>query len=313
MPGIQDIKTLLDIAKDVSSKISGEKMDSLQIECMNYLGKYVTTITADNAFAKFIRTNGKLNFPYDTVYNAKVYAIKPIPTGIPDAVIRQSDKLTIDLTKCKDCEIVRVEVDYRMNKECIQGLIHCRSSPEPLADSMRYHLSALLVDPLSLVRGFSEVDIEEFPVTASVNIQENLDTTYPILGTIRKLKEIENKILSINNPHKGVEVIALQKDRAKLIRKIQREAPDKIMKEIIGILGPSKFLKYLKVDERDFRIHNCEWSGVDTLMSMSSFTIPRHIEVTTRTDLSLKKPASKGQLMYDSSKFEKDIADVLKK
>ncbi|MHC1709610.1 MAG: hypothetical protein AB9819_04310 [Methanomassiliicoccales archaeon] len=312
MSGIQDMKSLLDIAKEVSSKISGEKLDSLQIECMNYLGKYVTTITADNAFAKFIRKSGTLDFSYDTVYNARVYSIKPIMIGIPDAVIKKSDRITIDLTKCKDSEILRVEVDYRLERSCVQGLIHHRSSPEPLADAMKYHLSAQLVDPSSLIKGFSEVDVEEYPVTASVNIQEYLDTTYPILGTIRKLKDIENKMLSISDPRKGVEIIGLQKERSRLIKKIQREAPNTIMKEIVSILGPMKFLKYLKVDERDFRLHNCEWSGVDSLMSVSNFTIPRHIEVTTRTDLTLKKPASKGQLTYNSGKFEEDITDIIK-
>lgn len=313
MAGVQDVKALLDIAKEISTKIAGEKQDSLQIECMNFLGKYVSTITADNAFARYIRRNGKLDFSCELVYNAKVYSIKPFLNEIPGAVMKKDDRLTIDLTKCDECDIVRVEIDYRMNKECVQGLIHHRSSPEPLADSMKYHLSAQLKDPSSLVRGFSEIDVEEYPVTASVNIQENLDTTYPILSTVRKLKGLENQILSIKDPRKGVEIIALQRERSKLINKIQREAPDKIMSEIIGLLGPLKFMKYLKVDDRDFRIHNCEWSGVDSLMSISNFTIPRSIAVITRTDLSLKRPASKGQLLYDSGKFEEDLQGVIKK
>ena len=67
-----------------------------------------------------------------------------------------------------------LEISYRMDNEWLRRIVRSRTSPEPLEDALKYHLSAQLKDPSSLVSGFSEFQIEEYPVSARVHIQQDI-------------------------------------------------------------------------------------------------------------------------------------------
>jgi len=189
-------------------------------------------------------------------------------------------------------------------------MVKSRSSPEPLQDRTRFHLQAQLTDPESLVKGFSEIEINEFPVSAFVYVQENLDTAYPMMATIRRLRDLDHQVLCNRDPHAGVKISRLQMERHRVFMKVKREAPDRILKEVLNLLGPSKFVNYLTA-EADFRLFNCEWTGADALLSYLGFSLPRGISVISRTDLSYNRPVSKGHLTYDSGRFQKDIEDAI--
>lgn len=157
---VRDAKELLTIAKKVSTQIKGEKTDSLRLECMNSLGVYTTTVTVGSVFSKWVQklSSNDPKFSMAEVYNVRVHELKPVMREITSDVKREEDgQIIIDLKKCLDLEMFRLEIYYRMNESSLSALVHSRSSPEPFKDDMRYHLSAQLVDPPSLIRGFSEV------------------------------------------------------------------------------------------------------------------------------------------------------------
>jgi hypothetical protein len=311
---VRDAKELLAIAKCLSKQIKGDKADSIRLECMNSLGVYTTTVTVGNVFSKWVQKLSKNNprFPTTDVYNVRIHELKPIMREISSDVKREQDgEIIVDLKKCLDLEMFRLEVYYRMNPNSLNALVHSRSSPEPFKDEMKYHLSAQLIDPPSLVKGFSEVDIEDYPVEARIHIQEKIDLALPSIKTFKKIRRIETEMLSEYDPRKAFKMIQLQKERHALRTRLIKDNPIQSLRDLVIFLRPSKFLTYLKILE-DFRLHECSW-GARFLEIAGSISLPEEMVIMTRTDLNLKKPAAKGILEYHESAFSNDVRQILTK
>ena len=317
MSDISDANDLLRLAKEMSTWIKGDKFDSLRIDCMNNIGIYSTTINVESKLSKWVERLGKTTrkFSPDDVYFVKVYGLKPIPQRIEEAVYMHNNEINLDLNKVLGLDSFRLEVGYRMNEEWLDGLIRSRSSPEPLQDNLKYHLSAQLKDPNSLVDGFSEFEVEEFPVTANVQIQENINMNIP--SYVKHLSGIEAEILSDYDPRHGIMVMQkvkqLQKKKAGLKKKLGKKDLLEKLNEVTLFLRPTKFMNYIKMDsQNDFYLHNCEW-GADLFRTLGMMAFPTKMKVITRTDLTLKNPATSGEMIYESRKFSEKIRDIFEK
>lgn len=312
MSELRDSYNLLKLVKELSSWIKGDKSDALRLECMNGLGVYTTTINVQSKFSKWINKIDSClkELPRNLVYDAKMHAIKPYPERIEGAIHHMKDKVVVDLSKGLKYDMFRLEVSYRMDEEWLSSLVHKRSSTEPLKDAMKYNLSAQLIDPPSLAKGFKRVDIDEFPISARVHIRENISTALPLMKTYLRMVEIEKEILSDYDPRHATKVIGLQQERHRLKKRIEREDPQRTLSELMVFLRPTKFQQYLRTEE-DFRLHKCEWG--ELFEKLGAIAFPKAMEVITRTDLTLNNPASKGVLVYESGKFIKDIGSLMKK
>jgi len=317
MSRISDSKDLLKIAKELSTWIKGEKYDSLRIDCMNHIGIYSTTINVESKLAKWVERIGKTSKKFSThnVYFVKVYGLKPVPQRIEEAVIVHDNEINLDLNKVLDFDSFRLEVGYRMDDAWLDGLIRARSSPEPLQEDLKYHLSAQIKDPNSLIDGFSEFEIEEFPVTANVQIQENINMNIP--SYVKQLSEVEAEILSDYDPRHGIKVMQkmklLQMKKAGLKKKLGKKDLMEKLNEVSLFLRPSKFIDYVRMDsQNDFYLHNCEW-GTDLFRTLGMMSLPTKMNVVTRTDLTLKRPATSGEMIYEASKVSEGIRTIFEK
>lgn len=307
MSTISDAKGLLEIAEKISKWIAGDKQDSLRIDCMNDLGIYTTTVHVESKFSKWVQKIGKISkkFNPEDVYNVKVYAINP-PSGlIEGAVYTENNEIILDLNKVLNYDMFGLEVSYRMDTEWLKSLVSSRNSPEPLEDALRYNLSAQLKDPYSLTKGFSEFQVEEYPVTARVHIQENINLNIP--DYVKRMTKLESKMLGDYNPRDGIKIMSLQRERARLKKDLGEEDLMTKLSQFSVFLRPQKFVNYItNVPGSDFRLHNCEW-GELFFRALGMVTLPKVMNVTSRTDLTLKKPAASGKMIYESGKFSKDI------
>ena len=313
MGKIQDTKDLLEIVGKLSKAIVGEKSDSLRFECMNSLGIYSTTINVESGFSRWVRKMGSSNpkFSLDQVYSVKVYGIKPVPRRIDTAVRTESDQIILDLRKVLDEDVVRVEVAYKMDEDWLEGLVRARSSPEPLQDKQKWNLSAQLKDSSSLISGFSEMEIEEYPVTARVHIKEQINTNIP--SYMKQMAEIEAEIQADYDPRHAVKVIGLQKRKAQLKSKFGKKDLITKLNEMSTFLRPSKFTNYVQMaTDQDFKLHGCEW-GTEIFRALGMMPLPSKMNIISRTDLSLQKPATSGVMIYESGKFESDIKKLFSK
>lgn len=310
MGKIADTKDLMDVVGKFSRFIVGDKSDSLRIDCMNGIGYYFSTVDVETRFSKWVKKRGKITYEFnqDEVYSVRVFSVKPTPRRIDEAVGIQDGKFTLDLNKVLKEDVFRLEVGYRMDESWLEGMVRARSSPEPLQDAQKWHLSAQLIDPTSLIGGFSEVEIEEYPVSARVHIKEQINTNIP--SYVVKMAEIEAEILSDYDPHHAIKVIGLQKKKARLKRRLSEQDLMTQLNELSIFLRPNKFLNYVSMpSEQDFRLHCCEW-GSEVFRALGMMPLPSKMNVTSRADLNLDKPAASGSMIYQTKKFETDVQNV---
>lgn len=306
---IKDIGTLLSSAKDFSTWIAGEKFESLIIDCKNYRGIHSTTILANSISAKLSRSEfPKLKkFDPNQVYDIKVYSIRPHPKRINDAVTRSPSEYILNFNKLLSYDEFRIDIEYLMDVEFIDGLVRRRSSPEPLDDATKFHLSAQLRDSSSLIHGFSEIEIEEYPVTAEVPIQNDISLQIP--DNMKKLARIESALLG--EMDRGVKkVMGLHQEKIRLMKDRDEEVIKKLI-EVQKFLNPTQFLTYLdRKSIGDFRLDSCMPGDLSRFLGLVQ--LPSKMRVVSRTDLSLDSPAKSGELVYESKKFGEDINTLLK-
>lgn len=310
MSKIQDTTELLGIIKTVSELIRGEKKNSLRIECMNGLGVYGTHIKVDSKFSKWVNglTHGSMEVPASQVYEVRTTGFSPYPQTIKGNITKYDEKLIIDLKPALKFDLFSIEISYRMDDEFLKGLVRARSSPEPLRDQVRYELSAQLRNLEGLELGFSEVDIEEFPVSARVHIADRINMNVP--KYVKELLKIETEILDERNPHAGMKVVELQRKKTQLLRRLGKASLADKIKDLSLVLTPSHFINYVKTIE-DFKLHHCE-RGTEFFRALGMLQLPKSMNVISRTDLNLKKPAAKGTMIYESRKFDEEIAYMFK-
>jgi hypothetical protein len=142
-----------------------------------------------------------------------------------------------------------------------------------LADETKHDLSAQLTDPNSLTKGFTEVEVEEFPVTARIYVKENIDTALPGLQTYKEPRAIETAMLEDYDSRHGFKIAAMQAWRGALRKQLLQESPQEALATLMSILRPIKFLSYLRIDQ-DFRMHKCAW-GLRSLRSLEVSSCPR--------------------------------------
>lgn len=312
METLRNVKQLLEVGKDLSSWIKGEKFESLRIVCKEHehQGIYAATVHVGSIFAKqYTKRFGLVRrFNPLEVFEVRVYGLRPISKRIYDAVEYTSTEIVLNLRKVIDLnlESFRLEVVYRMDDASLRGLVRSRSSPEPLENKKLYHLTAQLKDPNSLIAGFSECEVEEYPVTVDVLIQEDINTNIP--HYIKRMSEIEAEILEDYDPHHGVKIVELQKKRAGLKKRLGKEDLRGKLNELSLFLRPAKFRNnYIELGEKkDFILDHCRW-GADIFRALGLLMLPKTMEILTRTNLNLDKCAASGVMIYESGKFSEDV------
>ncbi|WP_135609679.1 hypothetical protein [Methanococcoides sp. AM1] len=305
---IKDLNSLAHISEKVSNKMNVEKKNSLRLECMNGFGIHTTHMKVDGRFSKWMNglTNGTLELPKSKVYDIKTTGFSPFPEVIKDNVYEKEDRCIIDLKPALKFDLFSVEISYRMDDSFLKSLVNTRSSPEPLTDKVKYELSAQLKNPEGLRMAFSEIDIEEFPMTARVHVADRINTNVP--DYVKEMVKLESEILNDRNPHSWVKEKQLKHRKVQLQRKLGKgDLLDKVQ-DLSSLLTPNNFMNYVQIMD-DFKLSECE-RGSEFFRALGSCQLPKFMNVVSRTDLSLEKPASRGTMTYDSKKFGEEIINL---
>lgn len=303
-------KELLEFAKSLSEKIrSADTKTSLRIECDNNVGYHTHYFKIDGVFTKWFTslTKGKLIIPASRVYSVKTIGHSPFPQEIYRNVTYEGTNVIIDLNPAMKFDFFSIEVGLKMDSEYVKNLVRARAPVETFEDRIHYHLSAQLKNPESLQLGFSDIEIEEFPVTARVHLTERINTHVP--EYIKELVKVNSEMFDDRNPHRTpIEIKVLDRKRVKLLRKLGKATLEQKIQELAQLLTDTHFTSYLSTKE-DFRLDRCERS-VELFRAIGMFQLPKFMNVVSRTDLNLKKPAAKGDLIYHSKKFEEEIERI---
>jgi hypothetical protein len=305
---LKNTEELLNIAKDVSNWLKAEKSESLRIDCLHFTGAYSTRVETNDTLKRMSIDSIQRKKAFDPrlVYDVKAYGELQKEIRIYDAVHRDNNVITLDLNKLVNYEKFRVEINYRMSTEFFYGLIMARASPEPLDESTKYHLSAQLKDPENLNAGFSEIDVEDFPVYVDVHMKQNINTN--IAPFLKKLSIAESHLLQFEDEHNIREIVKLKQQQTRLKRKGGNKDVATWLNEMRDFLQPRHFLHYIDEDQSgQFRLYNCEWGNL--FQALGLVPLPEKMRVINRTDLTIDTPAKSGEIVYKSHKFSQEFKE----
>jgi hypothetical protein len=166
-------------------------------------------------------------------------------------------------------------------------------------------MSAKLKHPkaLSDYAHYGRFDLRDVDVTVDVGVHNELKTTIPT-ALIQRVKTFFD-IMGETDPRQQLKAVPRLRKLA-LSDTAGREF--KILVDLEALFFPEEFSKYVDV-AKDFRYSTC-YKGKE-FYELPVPMIPKRMNVVSRADLTLEKPAVEGTLIYKSTLFVDAIRAIV--
>ena len=204
-----------------------------------------------------------------------------------------------------DTDAISLSVSYEIDDpSLLNDVVDKAQAHEPSGvDKNEYWMSAQLKHPKVLRQNFGRFDLRDVDVTVDVGVHNELKTTIPP-AYVSRLKTFSN-IMAEKDPRR--QYLAIPQLR-KLAKEKTAGRELEILGDLEGLFMPGTFSKYVDI-LKDFRYSNC-YKGKECL-ELPMDIIPKKMNVISRTDLTLEKPASEGTLVYKTSQFMDAIKKIV--
>ena len=295
---------LLDYAKKIEQnanetfRIDGREMTIL---CPEQVQKYsLSLISKQNSFF-----NNKAKFELGKVRRATVRSLVGLEKI--DAINISKTGFELNLKKLKPGERYNLDVEYAIDDpNFLNSLVNREVVKEaPKENGTEYWMVAQLKHVESLKSDYGRIDLQDVDFNVDVGVHQDVTTKIPEgfkdqieiisqltkkIGRSEKFK-LFNKLLTVQNkPQSGKEF--------------------EILSNIAELFSATKFKKFVDVSQ-DFHYYNCEKGS--NIYDYSFVSWPKFMKITSRTDLNLNKPASKGTLTYKRTNFMSEIEKLFEK
>lgn len=290
------------------SKIDKNINDTFQIDgremtvlCPESIQKYsISLISKKNSFF-----HNKARFELGKVRRVNIRSLVGLESI--DAVNLTENGFELNLKKLKPNERYHLDIEYSLDDpRFLESLVNREVVKEtPHNDSTEYWLVAQLKHLESLKSDYGRIDLRDIDFNVDVGIHQDVNTKVPegFKDQVETLSQLTKK--------KG------RDEKFKLFRKlmtIQNRPQGGREFEILGsmaeLFSPMSFRKFVDVSQ-DFHYFNCEKGSNVYDYSFASW--PKFMKITSRTDLGLDKPASKGTLIYKRSDFMSEMERIFAK
>lgn len=237
----------------------------------------------------------KIEFPVPSITRITTTSLSPMPRSIRGAVKKlPSGEGYVLFPKLlpPDSEIISMSITYELQDlSLIDDLVHRTQTHEGGGTEQdEYWMHAQLKHPKVLAERFGRFDLRDVAVTVDVAVHNELRLAIP--GPFITRLKIFFDLLKETNPRQQFKVIPTLRRLAKH-KTAGREF--EIFKDLDALFVPSEFSKFLEVF-KDFRYSTC-YRGRE-YFELPIEKIPKKMEVVSRADLTLDKPASDGILLY---------------
>lgn len=277
--------------------IDGREMTIL---CPESVQKYSLSIISKNNFSQ-----SKARFELGKVRRAEIRSVVGLESH--DAINILESGFELKLSELQYGQRYLLDVEYAIeDPNFLDSLVNRAIDREaPNENNTEYWMVAQLKHLSALKSEYGRIDLRDVDFNVDVGIHQDVNTKVPDdfkdqLKTIVELLQkkgrdekfkLYHKLLSLQNkPHAGHEF--------------------EILGSLVALFSPPTFKKFINVSQ-DFQYYKCEKST--NVYDYSFMVWPKFMKVTSRTDLGLHKPASKGTLVYKKTDFMSEIEDLFKK
>lgn len=307
---------------------------SIKIDCKNNIAISSSYISADSPRKVLLNLNKK-RFDINKVSKLNVYCMHPFPCRIDDAVsidnntwILNSNKIFDFLTPTGEkVETFRIEAQCHLEAGFIHSLARGDSSPEPLDNPTKYHLTAGLIDPskiLDLYKAGCEID--DLPVVANVQIQNEIKLNKYIqtvlYATSKKrnvLDKTQNDVTKsrMYNPHDIRWKFQQQEEEVRMRKLFDSTKYEKKIQGILTFLASKELYQYIHHTYNQGQKQNIfRMQGIKPnadMWTIAGYRIPKIMDVTSATNLSITKPAAYSELVYEQESIIQKFESILEK
>ena len=290
------------------SKIDQNINDTFQIDgremtvlCPESVQKYsVSLISKKNSFF-----HNKARFELGKVRRANIRSL--IGLKSIDAITLTKNGFELDLKKLRPGERYSMDIEYSLDDpRFLESLVNREVVKEtPHEDSTEYWLVAQLKHLESLKSDYGRIDLRDIDFNVDVGVHQDVNTKIPdgFKDQVETLSQLTKK--------KGrSEKFKLFQKLMSIQNKPQGGKEFEILGNISELFSPMSFRKFVDVSQ-DFHYYNCEKGSNVYDYSFASW--PKFMKITSRTDLGLDKPASKGTLIYKKSDFMSEMEHIFAK
>ena len=256
-----------------------------------------------------------IEFSDPSIIRVSASSLHPFPRTVREAVrkgVYEDGRVVYALFPellPQDSDLISMTVSYRINDiSVLKDLVDRQKAHEPSGpEKNEYWMSAKLKHPKALIEHahFKRFDLRDVDVTVDVGIHNELKATIP-RPFIRRLKMFFD-IMAETDPRRAHLAIP-QLRRLARTKTAGREF--KILVDLESLFLPGSFSKYVDVT-KDFRYSDC-YKGKD-FYELPVQMIPRKMNIISRADLTLEKPAAEGILIYKNKLFVDAIEEVMRK
>jgi hypothetical protein len=205
-----------------------------------------------------------------------------------------------------ECDLISLTTSYQIDDpSLLDDLVDRAKGHEPSGpEKNEYWMHAQLKHPKALRdSGFGRFDLNDVDVTVDVGVHNELKTTLPP-AFISRLKTFFG-VMAERDPRR--QHLALPKLR-QLAKEKTAGREFKILVDLEGLFMPGTFSKYIEV-LKDFRYSDC-YKGKECY-ELPIEIIPKKVNVISRADLTLDKPAAQGTLIYKNNLFIEAIRSII--
>ena len=246
--------------------------------------------------------NKKVKFELGSVRRANIRSIVGLKNI--DAIKPLDNGFELNLKKLKPGEQYVLDAEYFLNEpNFIESLVNREVVDEtPENNSTKYWMVAQLKHLESLKSNYCRIDLRDVDFNVDVGVHQDVVTKIPshFKDQLETISELTKR--------KG------RGEKYELFKKLQHIQNTefggkeyKILGDILNIFSPPNFKKYVDV-KKDFHYSACEKGN--TMYDFPMIMWPKFMKVTSRTDLSLDHPASRGELIYNRGSFKSEIDKI---
>lgn len=287
-----------------------EKIPKIKIlnqeSTINLQGSYVDYSIAVRIPPSFRALRKPIPIPIKTLLRASVSSLSPMPRNIPNVIQRTLNGEGFALFPERipsDVELISMSVSYPITRASVMDdFVETKKTHDPGGEGRNeYWYSAFLKHPKVLKDycDFGRFDIRDVDVTINVSVQEELGISIPS-GFTNRLKTFF-ELFDETNPRQQWKAIP------KLMTLSRTPTAGRemgILNDLRALFIPRRFSRFIEV-RNDFRYSTC-YSGKESF-ELPIDIIPKTMQVVSRADLTLEKPAADGVLIYKKDLFRKAL------
>ena len=197
-----------------------------------------------------------------------------------------------------ECEVERVVDDLVRKDHQIESVGE---------ESNRYWLHAQFKELSNLQRLLRRMDLLDIPFIINVAVHQEVKTKFPARRQ-HELELIAKWARELDRNRKNM--LSYQHLQLKSARPREKDIT-RLLCDLQDIFLPHRFRSFIEVIQ-DFYYSDC-FRGADFYDQIPFRTFPKWMSVLCRTDLSIERPASEGELLYKKASFAEAVEEAITK